>query len=92
MLRVIQSTSSTQAKSYYSQADYYLLTMIRQTSGVELTCPEYLDELDRFAQRKLDGASLDGVLKLVRDHLDACPFCSEEFKLVLETLAAMEER
>jgi predicted anti-sigma-YlaC factor YlaD len=68
-----------------------LLTMIRQTSDVELTCPECLDELDRFAQAQLDGAPLGVVLKLVREHLDACPFCSEEFKLVLETLAAMEE-
>jgi hypothetical protein len=68
-----------------------LLQMIQQTKEVELTCPECLDELDKYIQRTLDGTPLDGVLKLVREHLEACPFCEDQFKLVLETLNAIEE-
>jgi hypothetical protein len=68
-----------------------LLQMIQQTKEVELTCPECLDELDKFIQRTLDGTPLDDVLKLVREHLEACPFCKGELQLVLETLKAIEE-
>jgi hypothetical protein len=68
-----------------------LLQMIQQTKEVELTCPECLDELDKYIQRTLDGTPLDGVLKLVREHLEACPFCEGQLKLVLETLNAIEE-
>lgn len=68
-----------------------LLQMIRQTKDLELTCPECLDELDRYTQSMLDGTPLDGVLKLVREHLEACPCCEGQFKLVLETLDAIEE-
>lgn len=68
-----------------------LLQMIQQTREVELTCPECLDELDKYVQSTLDGTPLDGVLKLVREHLEACPFCEGELKLVLETLNAIEE-
>jgi hypothetical protein len=68
-----------------------LLTMIQQTRDEELTCPECLDELDRFTQSILDGASIDGVLERVQEHLEACPFCNDEFKMVLETLKAIDE-
>jgi hypothetical protein len=65
--------------------------MIRQTQDVELTCPECLDELDKYAQRILDRQPIDGVLDRVRGHLEACSDCDAEFKLILETLQALEE-
>ena len=67
-----------------------LLTMIQQTREVEMTCPECLDELDRYTQSVLDGAPIDGVLARVREHLEACHCCTGQFKLVLETLEAIE--
>jgi hypothetical protein len=68
-----------------------LLKMIQLTREVELTCPECLDELDKYAQRILDGMPIEGVLQLVREHLEACPCCNDQFTLVLETLRAIEE-
>ena len=68
-----------------------LLKMIQQTREVELTCPECLDELDRYIQSTLDGKPIEGVLERVREHLEACPCCNGQFKLVLETLNAIEE-
>ncbi len=69
----------------------HLLTMLRQTREVDLTCPECLDELDKYTQSILDGQPLEGVLERVREHLEACPCCTGQFKLVLETLRAIEE-
>lgn len=68
-----------------------LLTQIKQTRDVEMTCPECLDELDKYTQRVLDGAPLDELLDRVREHLEACPCCTGQFNLVLETLQAIEE-
>jgi hypothetical protein len=68
-----------------------LLTMIRQTREVELTCPECLDELDKYTQSILDGLPIEGVLERVQEHLEACPCCSGQFELVLETLNAIED-
>ena len=69
----------------------HLLTMLRQTREVELTCPECLDELDKYTQSILDGQPLEGVLERVREHLEDCPCCTGQFKLVLETLRAIEK-
>ena len=68
-----------------------LLKMIRQTLDVELTCPECLDELDKYTQSILDGLPIEGVLERVQEHLEACPCCTGQFTLVLETLKAIDE-
>lgn len=68
-----------------------LLKKIQQTREVELSCPECLDELDKYTQRVLDDEPIDGLLESVREHLEACPCCTDQFKLVLETLEAIDE-
>jgi hypothetical protein len=68
-----------------------LLKKIQQTREVEMSCPECLDELDKYTQRVLDGTPIDGLLDSVREHLEACPCCTGQFDLVLETLHAIEE-
>lgn len=68
-----------------------LLKMIHQTREVELTCPECLDELDRYTQKILDGTPIDGVLDRVREHLEACACCNDQYMLILETLDGIEE-
>ena len=68
-----------------------LLTMLRQTREVELTCPECLDELDKYMQSILEGMPLDEVLIRVQEHLEACPCCTFQYTLVLQSLKAIEE-
>jgi predicted anti-sigma-YlaC factor YlaD len=68
-----------------------LLKKIQQTREVEMTCPECLDELDKYTQRILDGVPIDGVLVSVGEHLGACPCCTGQFNLVLDTLRSIEE-
>ena len=67
-----------------------LLKLIQHTHEVELTCPECLDELDRYAQSVLDGRPIDGLLVRVREHLEACSACNDEYDLILDTLKAIE--
>jgi hypothetical protein len=66
-----------------------LLSMIKKTREMEITCPECLDQLDWYIQSDADGAPIEGVLERVREHLDDCPCCSMQLNLVLETLKAM---
>jgi hypothetical protein len=68
-----------------------LIRKLQDTREVELTCPECLDDLDRYAQNILDGVANEGMLERVREHLEACPCCTGQFTLVLETLKAIEE-
>lgn len=68
-----------------------LLKMIQHAKDAELTFPECLDELDKYAQKILDGEPVDGVLAQVREHLEACPCCNDQFRLMLATLDTIDE-
>jgi hypothetical protein len=68
-----------------------LLSMIKKTREVEMTCPECLDQLDWYIQSDADGAPFRGGLERVREHLEACPCCSMQLNLVLDTLKAIED-
>lgn len=67
-----------------------LLSMIGKTREAEMTCPECLDDLDWYIQSDFDGGPIEGTLARVREHLEACPCCTTQFHLVLETLKAIE--
>jgi len=69
-----------------------LLKKLQQTKAVEMSCPECLDELDKYTQKVLDHLPIDRSLEGVREHLAACPCCNDQFNLVLETLQAIEEQ
>ena len=69
----------------------WLLKMLQNTHEVELSCPECADQLDLYAQKIMDGEPIEGVLELVRQHLEACSGCEDEFHLILETIKAIDE-
>lgn len=68
-----------------------LLAKIQRTREDELTCPECLDELDKYTQSTLDGTPIQGLLERVGEHLADCPCCTRQFQLVLDTLKAIED-
>jgi anti-sigma factor RsiW len=44
----------------------------------ELGCDECFEELDRYVELELAGATADEAVPGMRAHLDACPACNEE--------------
>jgi hypothetical protein len=68
----------------------WLLKMIQHTREVELSCPDCAAAFDLYAQSILDGEPIEGVLTLVKQHLESCSACDEEFQLILETIKAID--
>jgi hypothetical protein len=66
----------------YRQLARYLV----QTRPVELTCDEWLDHVGLYAEHALAGTPAPASLDLVREHLELCPECDEEFRAILEAL------
>ena len=66
-----------------------LMHLIRTTRDEELTCGHCYDELDEFIEIKLRGLNADEAMPLVKDHLDRCPACHEEYEILLEALKTM---
>ena len=56
----------------------------------ELTCEECFDQLDEFAEVILKGKTRGKGIELVKDHLEKCMDCKEEFELLLKALQHVE--
>lgn len=62
-----------------------IMAMLSQTREVELTCDEVFALLDEFAELAAQGEDVRQLMPLVQQHLDTCPDCRDEYK-VLESI------
>lgn len=58
------------------------------TRDEEVSCDECFAELDRFVEMELGGLDAASAMPLVRDHLDRCGDCREEYQAFLVALRA----
>lgn len=62
-----------------------MMAMLSATREEELTCDEVFALLDQFTELAAQGEDVAALMPLVQHHLDMCPDCREEFK-VLESI------
>lgn len=70
-----------------------LKKMIRgiiNTREEEIDCDECFEELDRFIELELKGKSPEEALPLVKDHLDRCKDCREEYEALLDAIKKLD--
>ena len=65
-----------------------LLARLLGPSGPDIGCEQCFDELDRYVELELVGADADAGVPGMREHLEACPACREEY----ESLRALVRR
>jgi hypothetical protein len=67
-----------------------LIKSAQMANDVEIGCDECFNELHKFAELELAGKSPEEAMPLVKDHLDKCSSCSEEYQALLKALRAIE--
>ena len=67
-----------------------LLTMVINSTADTIVCDGCFDDVARFAEAELVGASLCESLEKVKNHLKNCPCCNDEYKALLEALNSIE--
>lgn len=68
-----------------------LLQAVKQTRPDEISCDECFEKLDQFAEQVLAGKPAAEAMPLVKDHLDRCAPCQEEFEALLDALEAVSD-
>lgn len=67
-----------------------IIQSVRMTSEHEIGCGKCFDELHEFAEMELAGKSASEAKPLVKEHLNRCNTCREEYEALLEALRNME--
>lgn len=68
-----------------------LVRSIANTRDEEIGCEECFSEVDRFVELELTGKNASEALPLVKDHLERCQNCHEEYKALLKAVKAMSD-
>jgi hypothetical protein len=63
-----------------------LLEAVRATRDVEIGCDDCLVQISRYCETELAGQEVPEALRLVREHLEACPECREEYRALFAAM------
>ncbi|MBN1642168.1 MAG: hypothetical protein JXA09_13115 [Anaerolineae bacterium] len=55
----------------------------------EMDCPECHEHLDQYADLLLGGGDPHAVMPRLREHLESCAHCREEFEALLDALRCL---
>ena len=64
-----------------------LMTMTLATADVEIDCDECLAQVAHFAESELSGKTPAEAKTLVKQHLEICADCREEYEALLAALS-----
>ncbi len=63
-----------------------LLQIIDYTQDIEVSCDEVDQILDQFTELIQRGENVQEIMPLVKNHVDLCPECREEFEALMRIL------
>ena len=68
-----------------------LLNLMVTAKADSIGCDGCYDLMDQFAQAELDGSPFPESLNVVREHLEQCKCCRDEYSALLTALRAISE-
>ena len=67
-----------------------MVRSIAATQNDEIGCDDCFEKLDEFAEMLLQGKDADTAMPIIREHLDRCGNCHEEFEAFIAALSAVD--
>jgi hypothetical protein len=86
--RSSRSVKPEMALSHGHAETVRMLQMLQQTEAIELSCDEVFAKLDEYTEMALKGEEVAHLMPLVKQHLDMCPDCREEYEALVQILTA----
>ncbi len=66
------------------------LRVLEEVRSEELTCDEIYSKLDEYVDRQAGRHDAAQLMPLIREHLDICPECCEEYEALLKVVQEAE--
>lgn len=67
-----------------------MLRAVIATKEVEIGCDDCYEKLNKFIEMEINGKSPEQAMPLVKDHLDRCKDCREEYEALLKAIQSFE--
>lgn len=63
-----------------------VIKILEQARADEITCDDMFAQLDEFVEHKFHGRDVEKIAPLLREHLDICSECHEEYAALLQII------
>jgi hypothetical protein len=63
-----------------------LLHVLESVQEQGCSCDEVFTRIDEYVEREVDQNDAQDLMPLIREHLDLCPECCEEYEALLDIL------
>lgn len=67
------------------------LRVLENVRKEELSCDEIFDQLDEYVEREIDQKDASKIMPLIREHLDICNGCCEEYEVLLDVVEKIDK-
>lgn len=74
-----------------NEAVFGFLRVLETLDKEEVTCDELYDHLDEYVEREANVHDAARIMPLIREHLDVCPECCEEYEALLDVIEKEEK-
>jgi len=68
------------------------LRVLETVDHEEISCDELYARLDEYVEIEMDKKDAARIMPLMREHLDICPECCEEYETLLHVVEVTEEK
>jgi hypothetical protein len=74
-------------KELPNEAVLKILRILDELPVEEISCGELYMKLDEYVEREVDKKDAAYLMPVIREHLDVCPECCEEYEALLDVLS-----
>jgi len=85
LIRKIQNKVSP-PEQLSNEAVLGFLRVLENMQAEEISCDELYEKLDQYVEREINQKDAARLMPLMRDHLDTCPECCEEYEALLHII------
>lgn len=78
-------------ESLSNEAVLGFLNVLEQVRADELSCKEIYKKLDEYVELEIKKEDAAHIMPLIREHLDLCPECCDEYEALLEVTEKSKE-
>ena len=83
---------NTQPEELTNETVLAFLRLLDDAEKENISCNELFVKLDQYVQREVEQKDAAHLMPIVRDHLDLCPECCEEYEALLDVLNKTAEK
>lgn len=91
LMRRIRNSLRLQ-KELPTEAVLGFLRVLESVREEEIPCSEIYSKLDEYVERQVDRRDAAQLMPLIREHLDVCAECCEEYEALLTVLKEKPEK